>query len=178
MVAPACPIPYSYWVLPGRFLAGHYPGSLDAVEARQKVQRLLSVGLNFFLDLTSPADGLAPYEPVLRGEAAALGLDVEYQRKSIPDFSIPPADEMAAILDAIDAALASGRLVYVHCWGGIGRTGTVVGCYLVRHGMSGPAALDEIARLRSILPHPHRRSPETEEQCRMVRDWGLGAGDW
>ena len=27
-----------------------------------------------------------------------------------------------------------GRKVYVHCWGGVGRTGTVVGCYLVRQG--------------------------------------------
>ena len=35
--------------------------------------------------------------------------------------------------------------VYVHCWGGIGRTGTVVGCWLVRHGMTGDEALAEFA---------------------------------
>ena len=31
---------------------------------------------------------------------------------------------MQEILDAVDRALAAGRNVYLHCWGGIGRTGT------------------------------------------------------
>lgn len=44
----------------------------------------------------------------------------------------PTVDQMRAILDAIDRA--AGSIVYVHCWGGHGRTGTVAGCYLVRHG--------------------------------------------
>ena len=41
---PARPIPYSYWVIPGRFLAGQYPGSLDPAEARWKVQQFLVGG--------------------------------------------------------------------------------------------------------------------------------------
>ena len=40
------------------------------------------------------------------------------------------------ILDEIDGAILNGKTVYVHCLGGIGRTGTVVGCYLVRHGIA------------------------------------------
>ena len=31
--------------------------------------------------------------------------------------------------------------MYLHCWGGVGRTGTVVGCWLVRHGRTGDEAL-------------------------------------
>ncbi len=174
MVVAARPIPYSYWVIPGHFLAGHYPGSLDPAEARQKVRQLLATGAAFFLDLTTADDGLEPYDSTLRYEAAALGLDVEYHRMSIPDFGTPTTGEMALILDALDAALTAGRVVYLHCWGGIGRTGTVVGCYLVRHGMSGAAALEEIARLRAVLPKPHRCSPETEAQRNMVREWGGG----
>ncbi len=167
MKLPDHPIPNSYWVLPGRFLAGGYPGDVDDDEAREKVHRLLAVGVDFFLDLTE-AEELNPYEPFLR--EAAAGRPVVYRRMPIHDFSIPTVEEMAAILDAIDAALAAGRSLYLHCWGGSGRTGTVVGCYLVRRGMPGEEALCEIARLRRGVASV-RCSPETPEQREMVRGW-------
>jgi protein-tyrosine phosphatase len=71
---------------------------------------------------------------------------------------------MTTILDRIDELLAAGEVVYVHCLAGIGRTGPVVGCYLVRRGMSGPDALDTVERLRGA-------PPETPEQRRLVLDW-------
>jgi len=74
----------------------------------------------------------------------------------------------------IDAALAEGNVVYVHCYGGIGRTGTVVGCYLVRHGLSGREALVEIVRLRRDTPDGFKRSPENDWQEQMVLDWPIG----
>ena len=76
-------------------------------------------------------------------------------------------------LDAIDEALDAGRNVYVHCWGGIGRTGTVVGCWLVRHGMTGDEALAEIAeRWRGMEKrYRHPRSPQTAQQRAYVRNW-------
>ena len=45
----------------------------------------------------------------------------------IRDFSVPAPDDLVATLDAIDAELAAGGIVYVHCWAGCGRTGVVVG---------------------------------------------------
>ena len=50
------------------------------------------------------------------------------------------AEAVATILGAIDVALAQGRTADVHCWGWIGRTGAVVGCWLVRHGLTGDGA--------------------------------------
>jgi protein-tyrosine phosphatase len=93
---------------------------------------------------------------------------------SIPDMDTPAPEEMVRILEAIDAALEAGQTVYVHCYGGIGRTGTVVGCYLARHGMSGTDALREIARLRQGTPDGWVRSPQTRAQCEMVRNWPAG----
>src|SRR3712207_6971239 len=52
---------------------------------------------------------------------------------------------------------AEGGLPYVHCWGGIGRTGTVVGCYLVEHGMDGEQAIAAIAEWRAGTPDKGRR---------------------
>jgi protein-tyrosine phosphatase len=74
-------------------------------------------------------------------------------------------------LGASDSAREQGLGVYLHCWGGIGRTGTVVGCWLVRHGASGSAALDRIAELHGATPDGARRSPETEAQREAVLGW-------
>ena len=72
---------------------------------------------------------------------------------------------MREILDAIDGALDAGRGVYVHCYAGIGRTGTVVGCYLVRHGMEPAEALRTVTSWRGI------RSPQSVEQEEFVLEW-------
>lgn len=159
---PDHPVSGSYWVRPGRLLAGPYPGAWDEETTRDRLKRLLDARVALFVDLTQPGE-LTPY-------ALYLPPQVQYRRLSITDMEIPDDERMVDILDTIDAALADNQPVYVHCWGGIGRTGTVVGCWLVRHGMAGAAALDEIIRLRGGLLD----SPQTDEQARMVRRWREG----
>ena len=83
----------------------------------------------------------------------------------------PTLGEMVGILDTIDAALNAGHTIYVHCYGGIGWTGTVVGCFMVRHGISGAEALNEIAHLRQGTPDGWKSSPETKAQREMVLNW-------
>jgi rhodanese/phosphatase family protein len=155
---PEGPLQASYWVEPGRLLAGGYPFSPDDVAQ-------LGRTVTFIVDLTEEGE-LAPYAEGLRG--------TQHVRAPIRDFSIPTDDEMARILDGIDEALARGDVVYVHCWGGRGRTGTVVGCYLVRHGVAPADALARITRLRRRLPDGHVASPESDEQIAMVRRWRAG----
>lgn len=168
------PISDSYWVEPGRLLAGEYPGARSRQEARQKLAQFLGAGITFFVDLTVEGE-LKPYADLLAEEAAAAGVTVTHYRAPIPDLGTPTEAQVAAILDRIDAGIAAGERVYVHCWGGIGRTGTIVGCYLVRHGLSGEQALTEIAHLRCKTPDAGRPSPETWEQCERVRQWRPGA---
>ncbi len=166
------PTPASYWVKPGRFLAGEYPFSINLEEARQKLRQLLGAGASFFLDLTGSGEsGLEPYAPFLLEAAASIGRRVERMRIAIPDFSTPSQYEMKRILDSIDAALMNGHTVYVHCHAGIGRTGMVVGCFLVRHGMNGEDALKQIVYLRQDTPGRWIPSPETTEQRHMVLGW-------
>ena len=78
-------------------------------------------------------------------------------------------------MDTVDAALNAGHLVYVHCWRGHGRTGTAVGCYLVRHGLTGEQALAEVKRLHATMADHAIPSPERPEQLALVRNWGAGA---
>jgi protein-tyrosine phosphatase len=74
-------------------------------------------------------------------------------------------------LDLIDRERGRHGLTYVHCWGGAGRTGTVVGCWLVRRGFGGDAALARIGALRADSPALWLDSPQTDEQRTMVRTW-------
>jgi protein-tyrosine phosphatase len=167
------PVPNSYWVQPRKLLAGEYPGALAGERSWLKLRPLLDAGVTFFLDLTHAGE-LEPYAPLLEAEAARTGARLVHRRLPIRDVSVPATpQEMVTILDTIDQAIADGHVVYVHCWGGIGRTGTVVGCHLVRHGLGGEAALVEVDRLfRTMAKGPYRnRSPETDEQEDWVRNW-------
>jgi protein tyrosine/serine phosphatase len=156
-------------------MAGEYPSARTAEEAERRLEALLDSGITYFIDLTAEDDPLDPYEQEVRRLAAERGAEVTYSRRAIRDMRCPSPDEMSAILDEIDGAIADGQVVYVHCWGGIGRTGTVVGCFLVRRGHDGEAALGEVARLYSTMSEKKRRdfpdSPQTDSQRDFVRDW-------
>jgi predicted protein tyrosine phosphatase len=168
-------IPDSYWVIPDKLLAGEYPGARTEAEARAKLRALLDAGVRAFIDLTEAGEyGLRPYWPLVQQLAAERNIRVTHTRLSIPDMGAPEPAHMHIILQTIDGYLAAGQPVYVHCYGGIGRTGTVVGCHLVQQGVTGAAALAEIARRRQGTPDGYRQSPETEEQRRLVLAWRAG----
>jgi hypothetical protein len=165
------PIPDSYWVIPGRLLAGEYPGHKDEAQTLVKLRRFCAAGVTLFFDLTEAGEhGLRPYAPLL---PQAYGPDrgVAHRRSPIPDLGTPDLPQMAALQDLLAHYLARGEIVYVHCFGGIGRTGTVIGCYLVEQGMGGDEALAQIARWRQETPDGWKRSPETDAQWRMVQRW-------
>ena len=168
------PLPNSYWVVPGRFAAGEYPGAKNPEEAAARLQTLLRAGIDHFIDLTGTADRLEPYAAIAPDEARRLSRHMEHEQHPVADLGVPGSPrEMADILDAIDDALDDGRTVYLHCWGGVGRTGTVVGCWLVRHGRTGDEALGQIAEWWQGMEKAYRqpRSPETTEQHAYVREW-------
>jgi protein-tyrosine phosphatase len=118
------------------------------------VRDLLAVGVTLFLDLTQEGE-LEPYAHLVSPPA-------RHVRIPIRDFSIPTIEELEAALDEIDGELALGGLVYVHCWAGCGRTGVVVGSWLVRHGTSPEDALARIAETRGL------GCPQTLEQRLFV----------
>lgn len=166
------PILESYWVLPGHLLAGEYPGRFNEEVTRNRLDALIQAGFNMFVDLTQPHENV-PYVGILREAARPYEVNVMHQRFPIGDFDLPTFEQMNAILDALDKGLEAGHKVYLHCWGGIGRTGMAVGCYLVRQGRTGTEALDQLAAWWSGVPkslyHPH--SPETRQQTDFILHW-------
>ncbi len=171
----------TYWIEPNRLLAGEYPGSSRPAEAAARLTAYLDCGVTDFIDLTTPGE-LTPYHDLLEKLADHRRIQVAYRRMPIVDMSVPrDAREMNAILDEIDSRISRGGTVYVHCWGGIGRTGTVAGCYLVRQGLTGEAALSQLARLWPQMQKSawYQTTPQTLEQHEYVRNWrGTGPSVW
>ena len=167
------PIPESYWVVPGNFLAGGYPiSSADEAVARQCLAAFIDAGITSFFDLTREGE-LPPYQPILQEEALHYGIPIQYQRLNIQDKGLPSHEQMKTLLDTLDASLTAGKKIYLHCWGGIGRTGTTVGCWLVRHGLNGGQALIRLNELyrTSTQSSNFSRSPETDAQVNFILGW-------
>lgn len=166
------PISESYWVESGRLLAGEYPAKFEEELTRKRVDALIEAGFDTFIDLTHPNE-MFPYTNILLEEANAYDVEAAHYRFPIGDFGLPTPKMMNAILDKIEESLLAGRKIYLHCWGGIGRTGTTVGCYLVRQGKPAEEALDLLSAWWRDVPKSqyHPRSPETEEQVNFIRTW-------
>jgi hypothetical protein len=171
MLAGCCtalnrPLPNSYWVIPGRLLAGEYPIGADYTDARARLARFREAGINSFIDLTQKGE-LPEYRHLLQ-------VHTQYQNSPIPDTCVPAsAAQVQGLLSDIRAAVEAKRRVYLHCRAGIGRTGLVVGCYLADEGGDGQLAIQELNRLwaQSARAASWPKVPQTEEQADYIRRW-------
>lgn len=159
---------HGWWVDPGRLLAGEYPGSPDPGVAELKINVLVDAGIRTFIDLTTNEDGLTPYQKVLEAVAANRQLDLRRLSFCIPDLGVLADEGYDPILAGIESSLDRGG-VYLHCWGGVGRTGTVVGCLLADRGLEHQQVLDRLADLRQGTRKERRPIPEARAQSEVIR---------
>jgi predicted protein tyrosine phosphatase len=159
---------HAWWVVPDQLLAGEYPGHTDAFRTEAKISVLVDAGIRTFVDLTTPADGLAPYQPTLESVAARRDLDLHRLEFPIADLDVVNDDAYADITDAISQSLGRGG-AYVHCWGGVGRTGTVIGCLLADQGLTHDEVLERLVALRKGTRKAARPIPETKAQRDVIR---------
>jgi protein-tyrosine phosphatase len=145
------------WIEPGRLGAGRHPCASGPEQAESTVGALASDGVTLFIDLTQEGE-LEPYADLVAPPLRRLSFPVA-------DFTVPEPSLLIRVLDAIDDEIAAGGAPFVHCWAGCGRTGVVVGCWLVRHGVAPEEALARVERTRGP------GCPQTREQRQAVLAW-------
>jgi hypothetical protein len=168
------PLGESYWVEPGKLLAGEHPGHWDKGIVRRRLTGLLDAGIRLFLDLSTPSDGVRPYQAQLEKICRDRGLHAEYLAVPLRENAIPDRrDDVVYALKAIQQALQSQERIYVHCSDGVGRTGMLMGCWLVEQGLDPRHVLDELARRFATMDksRSHRSTPSSAEQAEWVENW-------
>ncbi len=158
---------HAWWVIPGKLLAGEYPGATRASKAARKLKALLAAGVDSFVNLTEAGEkswGGTPMVPYHRG------LPARHVRFPIPDTGVISDAGYDEILEHIRDEIAAGHVVYVHCWGGKGRTGTVVGAWLIdQDGLGYPEVLERMQQLRAGTRKAHHPVPDTREQAQVLK---------
>lgn len=153
--------------LPGKRGASlRYPGHVYRRDTASDLAALRSAGVVRLILLVEDGELRNWGDAGIVGIGEAAGVDVK--RHPIPDGApAASAAEMDLILDEIDEARGQGD-VAVACMGGVGRTGMVAACALLRAGRSADEA---IARVREVR---HPTAVETRAQERFVRAYRKG----
>lgn len=182
MPKSAPPLPRTYWVVDKMFLAGAYAGQPEPIAHQERLSGLLNAGMRTFVNLmeehetNNEGKPFVPYLNLLQQIASEAKEQVDCVRFPIVDRHITTTENMQDILDTIDCSLENKRPVYVHCFGGIGRTGTVVCCWLLRHGHATKEnVVDVLTKLRKAdTERAWRDAPENKMQVDFVLNWPEG----
>ncbi|MCP5170344.1 MAG: dual specificity protein phosphatase family protein [Hahellaceae bacterium] len=95
----------------------------------------------------------------------ATTLGMEFYRFSIQDHSVPSPEVAQRAVDSVCRCLEAGKCVVIHCRAGIGRTGVITSCVLMRYGMQSDDAMALVSSARGIC------IPDTVAQIDFIYDY-------
>eukprot|EP00884_Botryococcus_braunii_P010045 jgi/Botrbrau1/19041/Bobra.0100s0068.2 len=183
----AGPTFWSNWVVKDRVLAGAFPGSVCDDDTDQLLVRLLRLGINVFVCLQLEVDlntqesqwrngtSLRPYfqdlKKILQTGRVRNARRAEFIHLPIEDGGVAPDDSMDMLANMCLQRIKDGDKLYIHCWGGHGRTGTLVALLLARlYRLTPESALRYTQALHDCRRDPQRvASPTTSVQLQQVK---------
>lgn len=218
------PHPTCNWLLPGRLIAGSYPGARGEPEHSTQIRACLDGGrTDVFVCLQERYElttRFAPYISIAGGLYADImeakkandsgkkdeldthdedTKELEFYHCPIPDTHVTSKGQIDIAIATIAAKLTEGRNVYVHCWGGHGRTGTVLCAFLMKvYGLtaaqakqyygachihrirkdSRPWSLAGQHQINQVSEFEGEDATLTKERLPPLEDWTLGRADF
>jgi atypical dual specificity phosphatase len=145
-------LPDLTWYIEGELAAMGKPGTYTGL--RRELEALKQLGIRRLLTLTEVPLGVGlgklPFSHI--------------EHLPIVDFTAPSLAELRRAVAVIEEARRAGEAILVHCYMGLGRTGTVIAAYLISRGWDAGEAVDYVRRLRP-------GSIQTESQLNAVYEF-------
>ncbi len=157
------PLYQSYELCYGLY-AGEYPGDKNGEKAEDKLSQITHFGVKHFIDFTDDGE-FPPYQHL-------LPKDCSYMRFPIQNYGIPQSIEFVdKIIKYIkDLLTQNDGYIYMHCIGGVGRTGTIAGCFLADETFD--KTMEKLRECFSKMPKSKRcTTPENNAQESFIRSF-------
>jgi atypical dual specificity phosphatase len=136
------------WVIPNKLAASPFPLTRELFTLPK---------LNIMLVVNLTKHGISNrFKEQLKSQG------VRWKRFFIPDFGIPDSQTIIQYLECVCNTIQKNQAVLTHCLAGCGRTGTMIGLFLVTHGHSPEEALEKIHTAIG------EKCPETQKQIQLL----------
>jgi len=117
----------THWVIPGRLAAGKTAGGFSS----DSLMALVDAGVDTFVCLQESylEYGCTDYRETFRNLARKPDFPphpINFLHFPIPDFGVVEDRDMLALTNQLADLLKNARCLYVHCYGGHGRTGSAL----------------------------------------------------
>jgi atypical dual specificity phosphatase len=103
-------------------------------------------------------------------EEAVKEAGMKYLHLPVHDFRPPTLEQVEHFVSFVNERRRAEEAAVVHCAAGVGRTGTMLACFLVSERVEADAAIRQVREMRP-------GSIETREQEALIREWAARVAD-